>query len=226
MKSLFLVLARRRWLPDRGPVSEEGVWQPRDFRPKVLGWREVHPCSQSSAENQVCKMYFHTFFVVVAISYCFCAFSIISFSAMSSVNILFEVQKNKNTVPIQSVSGEVYNVYICWAVLLHTQYFIFFRPSSYFGSYWNKLRITWMHTFPSRFSSLMSGHCNLSFFAGLFLRDDCPFLLIRASCLSRLVTSLFFTFPGCAWSWVRRYTTVGIFRGEETHFDLAEWRLC
>lgn len=52
-KPLSFILARWWWLPDCSTVFEEGVWQPRDFRPEVLGWWEVYLCSQSPAENQV-----------------------------------------------------------------------------------------------------------------------------------------------------------------------------
>lgn len=52
-KPLSFILARWRWLPDCCTVLEEGVWQPGDFRPEVLGWWEVYLCSQSPAENQV-----------------------------------------------------------------------------------------------------------------------------------------------------------------------------
>lgn len=46
-------LWRARWLLDRGSVSEEGVWQPRDSWPQVLRRQQIYLRPQSSSQNQV-----------------------------------------------------------------------------------------------------------------------------------------------------------------------------
>lgn len=52
--SLWLcVLSRAWWLPDSVPVFKEGVWQPRDGRPQVQRGRQIHPCAQGCAQDQV-----------------------------------------------------------------------------------------------------------------------------------------------------------------------------